>query len=470
LNFGFLDSRFKITFPEEIEGTLNDLVGLDKIKDNIYSIKSMLQYNNHNKSFNILFSGPPGTGKTKMAAYLAKELNIPLISGTGNVETGIIAGGSNIIKSLFKSAETIAKSIDGKCMIFLDEAQTLLLKRNRTNNQNKYEDDATNELLSNLDGINTKNTQIIFIAASNFDDSNFQMDSAIERRFQQKLFFDLPTIDERLKYINILIKNFEFKNIDAEYLSEITSNFSHAKLELIFKESLLHSHYDISKIDTNFIVKQFEILTIGHTSKKINNKKEKERLLIIRHELGHFFCYLELLAQKYNYNIDKIISNLKILKISSERISKYNVLGYVINIEDDDNLKSLKDLENEIIHLYGGVAAEETFYKEKDITIGSYNDIEKVTDILNLLVNKLNVYNKSKINFNKLYSHNVILKENKEQIVSKSEELYNISLNIIKKHKKNIELLEKIMLEKWILTKIDIIDLLKNNKIILKKD
>jgi len=465
ISVGFLSNKFDLVFPNEIKGDMNDLIGLDDIKKNMNDIEKMI-LNNDNQSLNILFSGPAGTGKTKMAGYFAKQLNIPIIIGTGNVETGYVAGGSNNIKSLFKSAKTIGEFNKNKIIIFLDEAQVLLLKRNRKNSQSKWEDDTTNELLGNLDGINTKkDIQIIFIAASNFDDSNFELDEAIERRFQQKLYFPKPNFKERQKIIDFLIikNNLQENNLDSEYLASITTGLSPSKLETIFKETILHSHGNNKTITTKYLVKQFEIITIGHTTKKINKEKESERELIITHELGHFFCYLEKLAIKYNYNKKDIIKNIQTLKISSEAIAKYNVLGYVINVEEDNKLKSIGDLENEIIQLYGGVAAEETFYSEKDITIGSFNDIEKITDIFDLLINKLNVYSKSKVNFNKLYSKSVLIQNNQDQIENKANELYKESLNIVKKHKNNIIIIKKIMIEKWVLHKNDIVELIEQN-------
>jgi len=465
ITFG-LNKKFNIIFPDEIKGDLNDLIGLKEIKQNIQSIKYMLKTTN--KSLNIMFSGPPGTGKTKMASYISKELNIPMIIGTGNVETGYVAGGANTIKSLFKSAYFIASLFNNKCLVFLDEAQILLKERNSNyNNSSKWDDDTTNELLSNLDGINTKNDkQIIFIMASNFDETNMKIDEAVERRFQQKIYFRLPIFNERKELFELYLKkeNININKIDINYLAEITQNFSPAKIETIIKECLLQNNYNKS-ITTEKLIKTFEIITLGHITKDITKDKEKERKIITIHELGHFICYLDLLAQEYKGDLNKIIENFKILKISTESIAKYNALGFVINIDKDNNLKTVKELENEIIKLYGGVASEEYFLKDKNITIGSYNDIEKITEILNLLINKLNVYKKSKINFNLLYTNNDL---NIKEMEKKAEELYNKSFEIIKKNKQNILFLKNILLKQWTLNKNELIELIKLNKIKIK--
>jgi len=465
IHFG-LGNKFKLIFPEDIVGEIDNLIGLDDIKNNIDKIDFILKSNksDHYKNFNILFSGAPGTGKTKMATYLSKKLNLPLIIGTGNLETGYVAGGSNTIKQLFKVANEIAETFDSKCIIFLDEAQVLLRKRNqRTNNSSKWDDDTTNELLSNLDGVNSKTTnQIIFIAASNFDDSNMEMDEAIERRFQQKLYFRLPNKDEREDIIKLYLEknDIDISAINISYLSEITAKNSPAKIEVMIKEALLHNHYE-KNITTEMLIKSFEIMTIGHTTKEITKNKEEERDIIITHELGHFFCYFETLCKENHNNKENIIKNLDVLKISSESIAKYNALGFVLNSENDSHLRTKNQLENDIIKLYGGVAAEEFFYGKQNVTTGSYNDIEKITEILNLMVNKINIYSDKKINYTLLKQE----EKNIEEIERLSELLYKKSKERIQKHKDNIKTLSKILKEKWTLNKNDIILLITEEKI-----
>lgn len=400
-----------------------------------------------------------------MALYLAKELNIPILVGTGNVETGFVGGGASNIKNLFAKSNMIASLFEKKCIIFLDEAQILFKKRNNLNG-NKWEDDSTNELLSYLDGVNTKNqNKIIFIAASNFDENNMNFDSAIERRFQKKIYFRNPNKKEREEIFKFYLEQnkINIQNIDINYLSEITSNLSPGKIEIIVKETLIYKNFEIEKITTEDLIKNFEILTVGHTTKEITKEKEEERELIIKHELGHFFCYYQLLSQKYNYDKKKIIENLKILKISSESIARQNALGYVLNVQKDINLKSLNELEEEIICLYGGVASEEVFYGKDKITVGSFNDIEKITEILNTIVNKLNMYSNYKINYNNLLKEQQ--KDNLIVIEKKSELLFNKSKEIIQQNKNKIEKLSIILKENWIIDKNQIIDLINKGTI-----
>ena len=49
------------------------------------------------------------------------------------------------------------------------------------------------------------------------------------------------------------------------------------------------------------------------------------------------------------------------------------------------------ELERDVIGLYGGVAAEELFYGARGISVGSQNDIEKITKMLSLMVGRQSV-------------------------------------------------------------------------------
>ncbi|HEX8204090.1 MAG TPA: ATP-binding protein, partial [Isosphaeraceae bacterium] len=120
--------------------------------------------------FPVHFSGPAGTGKTKLASYLAKELNLPILfHSAANLETGYVAGGSNTLARILSIAKRRKR-----CIVFLDEAQDLFMKRG---GHRKFDDDTQNTLLAVLDGVRTKSdAEIIWIVASNFNSEQMQMD------------------------------------------------------------------------------------------------------------------------------------------------------------------------------------------------------------------------------------------------------------------------------------------------------
>ena len=114
-----------------MHGSIDDLVGMDDIKAEVAQIKDQYQrraaYAEYgiSKPFNVMFSGPAGTGKTKLASYLAKELNLPILfHSAANLETGFVAGGSGTLSRIAAMAKRRKR-----CIVFLDEAQDLFMKR-----------------------------------------------------------------------------------------------------------------------------------------------------------------------------------------------------------------------------------------------------------------------------------------------------------------------------------------------------
>src|SRR5206468_12776453 len=107
------------------------------------------------------------------------------------LESGYVGGGSKALNALYRKAAS-----RGRCMIFLDEAQSLFMPRGRS--EKKWEDDTANTLLGLLDGVKSDKGQgVISVGASNFDDASTDMDEAMLRRFSVTINFRLPTKAER---------------------------------------------------------------------------------------------------------------------------------------------------------------------------------------------------------------------------------------------------------------------------------
>jgi hypothetical protein len=120
----------------------------------------------------LLLTGPPGTGKTALAAYLADRLDRPLAvkrasdlvcKWVGETEANI--------------AEAFAQAREDGAVLLFDEADSLLLDRRHAEHQ--WEVSQVNELLTWMDG-----HPLPFIAATNFAR---RLDPAALRRFVFKL-------------------------------------------------------------------------------------------------------------------------------------------------------------------------------------------------------------------------------------------------------------------------------------------
>lgn len=141
----------------------------------------------------ILFVGPPGNGKTTLAEAIASELMYPLI----------VVRYENIIGSyLGETASRLQKVFEvarsRKCVIFLDEFETLGKERGDTRETGEIKRVVSSLLLQ----IDRLPSHTVVITASNHPEL---LDRAVWRRFQIKVQLPPPTKEQRIRFI----KNFE---------------------------------------------------------------------------------------------------------------------------------------------------------------------------------------------------------------------------------------------------------------------
>jgi cell division protease FtsH len=457
-------SSASVIKPENLKGSMDDLIGMDDIKQEVAHLEEMIEnrslYKSHNidKPFNVMLTGPAGTGKTKLAGYLAKKLGIPLIQASGSgLESGFVGGGSKALSTIYKKA-----CAQGRCLIFLDEAQTLFMPRGR--GEKKWDDDTANTLLGLLDGIKSdEGAGVIWVVASNFDDANTQMDEAMLRRFSVKINFRLPNRAERYELLKVFLSKkdegcVDWNDLNLNYVADITANLSPALLETVVDRASMIAIQEKTVINTDLLFRAFERASIGLTDRATTAEKDKQRERVALHELGHFFMQIDPHLRK-GLSWEEVKQKSNLLKISTESVSKIGALGYVLSSGEDVMLQTLDEMEQGVIQLYGGVAAEELFYGSRGISTGSQNDIQKATSMLDLMVNRLSMYSRSKLDYSQLKRDGSV-DESVKQLEDKADELYNRTLEAMKGYKPVIWSLKDTLLERYVLSKDEVFALL----------
>jgi cell division protease FtsH len=422
----------KFIEPGQVHGSLDDLVGMDDIKAEVAQIKDQYQrraeYAEYgiSKPFNVMFSGPAGTGKTKLASYLAKELRLPILfHSAANLETGFVAGGANTLSRIVAMAQRRKR-----CIVFLDEAQDLFMKRG---GRRKFDDDTANTLLSVLDGVRSKNeAEIIWIVASNFNSETMQMDEAMLRRFQMKVDFRMPNQEERLAILGHYLRQRADKvlpNLDLHHVVDVTEGRSPADLETIVNQAGITAVQAGQMIGADTLMQAAERVLLGNVNVHTTQERERDRRIIAVHEWGHFLVDLEHERQLPDSNWEQILANMKTIKISLKANPRTNALGFVFHKQGANLLKTKGDIEHDVRVLLGGMANEELFFGEEGTTNGAHNDITRVTKLLHHAVGEMGMYRKTRLNFGALNrdsdgSSRQVDEETRTIMEAQSERLY----------------------------------------------
>lgn len=168
----------------------------------------------------ILFVGPPGNGKTTLAEVMASELMYPLI----------VVRYENIIGSyLGETASRLQKVFDGarmrKCVIFLDEFETLGKERGDTRETGEIKRVVSSLLLQ----IDRLPSYTVVITASNHPEL---LDRAVWRRFQVKVQLPPPTIEQRILFLKKFEERTSFSfNMSLDRLADKITGLSFSEIE-----------------------------------------------------------------------------------------------------------------------------------------------------------------------------------------------------------------------------------------------
>jgi transitional endoplasmic reticulum ATPase len=179
----------------------------------------------------VLLYGPPGTGKTLLAKAVANESGANFISISGPEVTSKWYGESEKrIRDLFDEAEKNAPSI-----IFIDEIDALAPKREEVTGE--VERRMVSQLLTCMDGLK-KRGKVIVIAATNRVNS---LDPALRRagRFDREIEFPVPDRNGRLEIFKIHTRNMPLKDVDLNWLADVTHGYVGADIWALCKEAAM---------------------------------------------------------------------------------------------------------------------------------------------------------------------------------------------------------------------------------------
>jgi cell division protease FtsH len=372
LNFG--KSRGKIYGEDEIKITFQDVAGVDEAKVELQEIIEYLKTPQKFMSLGgkipkgILLVGPPGTGKTLLAKAVAGEAKVPFFSMSGSDFVEMFVGvGASRVRDLFAQAQQKAP-----CIIFIDELDAIGKARGMNPlSSNDEREQTLNQLLSEMDGFDTK-AGVIIMAATNRPEI---LDPALLRpgRFDRHVLVDRPDITGREAILNVHIKGVKLaEEVDLKVVAARTPGFVGADLANLVNESaLLAARKGKSSVGMEEFEEAIDRVIAGLEKKsRVMNKKEKE--IVAFHETGHALMaeFLETTDQVHK------------ISIIPRGIS---ALGYTLQLPTEDRyLMTEKELRDRLCVLLGGRVAEEVIFGEA--STGAHNDLGRATDIARSMV------------------------------------------------------------------------------------
>jgi transitional endoplasmic reticulum ATPase len=230
-------SAMREVFVEVAEVHWDEVGGLEEAKQSLVeAVEWPLKYPEAFESVGvrpprgILLYGLPGTGKTLLVRALATESNVNFISVKGpELLSKWVGESERAVREIFRKARQAAPAL-----VFFDEIDSVIPARG-SGSDSMVTERVVSQFLTEMDGL-VELKDVVIIAATNRPDL---LDSSMLRpgRFDRLIYIPMPDKDARKRILEIHLSRMAVSDVQAQWLAEITEDFSGADLEMLCREA-----------------------------------------------------------------------------------------------------------------------------------------------------------------------------------------------------------------------------------------
>lgn len=183
----------------------------------------------------ILLFGPPGTGKTFLAAETSRAIDAKFIEkDAASVNSKWIGEAAQNVAKIFNVARDLLQKSPKPIIIFIDEVDALFGK---TQGCEDYNIEMRNQFLKEMDAAedNGLRLPLYLIAATN---KPWNIDHGFLRRFQKRIYVKLPNTAARKKLFRLYTKDLILEpSIDLTSISELSAGYSASDIRDICRDA-----------------------------------------------------------------------------------------------------------------------------------------------------------------------------------------------------------------------------------------
>lgn len=449
-------STAKKTSKEDVTTTFADVAGCQEAKKEIMEFVDFLQEPTRFTRLGAkipkgaLLCGPPGTGKTLLAKAVAGEASVPFYSVSGSDFVEMFVGvGPSRVRDLFKEARA-----NSPCIVFIDEIDAVGRQRGRGGmGGNDERENTLNQLLVEMDGFSTS-TGVVVLAGTNRIDI---LDQALTRpgRFDRTIQVDKPDLHGRKEIFMVHLQGLTLEdeaNEIAGRLAGLTPGFAGADIANICNEAaIVAARRKGDSVSIDDFEKAIDRIIGGLESNKIMSKDEQS--IVAYHEAGHA------VAGWFLEHADPLLK-VTIIPRSS------GALGFAQYLPKEVFLRTSDQIMDIVCMALAGRAAEEIFFGR--VTTGASDDLRRVTDLvystiqiygMNARLGQLAFPKDPNAMFDERPYSDATAKAMDEEAKKIIDEAYQRSVDLLQKHKDQVEKVALSLLNKETITHDDILEI-----------